>query len=202
MFFLLFAWELPLHSQSAFEKGKVIEKVVCQHFPSQSYALYLPQEYTSDKVWPILYAFDSSARGKVTVEHFKEAVEKYDFIVVGSHDVKNGPWEEIFNAMQVVWDDTNNRFNIDANSIYSTGFSGAAQAAVLFSQAIGRPMAGIIGCGAGLTSQFNPEKIEPSVYYGTVGIADFNYREMVMLDKRLDQAGVTNHIHFFEGRHD
>jgi len=202
MFFLLFAWGRPLISQTSFEKGKVIDKVICQHFPSQSYALYLPQEYTPLKSWPILYAFDPSARGEVPVEHFKKAAEEYDFIVVGSNNVKNDPWEEIFRAMQVLWSDTQSRFHIDLNSIYSTGFSGGARAAVLFSRVIDNPVAGIIGCGAGFPSQFNPEEIDPSVYYGIAGIADFNYREMLMLDKNLDQAGVTHYIHYFEGRHD
>ncbi len=187
--------------QSAFEKGKIIDKVVCQHFPSQSYALYLPQEYTPDKSWPILFAFDPSARGKVPVEHFKEAAEEYGIIVVGSNNIKNGPWEEIFQAMQIIWDDTENRFNIDKKSIYSTGFSGGARAAVIFSQTINKPVAGIIGCGAGIPVGFKLDEMNPSVYYGTVGIADFNYREMVMLDKQLDQAGIKHYIHFFEGTH-
>lgn len=201
LFLILFAGEGNLLAQTDFKKGTVLDKVICRNFPSQSYALYLPQKYTPDKAWPILYCFDPSARGKVPVDHFKQAAETYDFIVAGSHNVKNGPWEEIFQAMQILWDDTQSRFNIDPTSIYSTGFSGGARAAVLFSQTIKKPVSGIIGCGAGLPSQFNPEDIDPSVYYGIVGIADFNYREMIRLDKNLDQTGVTHSIHYFEGRH-
>ncbi|MBD3414892.1 MAG: hypothetical protein GF421_10735 [Candidatus Aminicenantes bacterium] len=201
VFLVVLIWGGNLHSQTDFERGTVISKVLCQHFPSHSYALYLPQEYTPEKSWPILYALDPSARGYVPVEHFKEAAKKHGFLVVGSNNFRNGPWEDIFQAVQIMWDDTQSRFSIDSNSIYVTGFSGGARAAVLFSQAANHPVTGVIGCGAGLPSQFNPEEINPSIYYGAVGFADFNYREMIMLDIRLNQAKVTHHIHYFEGTH-
>jgi hypothetical protein len=44
--------------------GQVIEKVVCEGSPDESYALYLPSNYTPSKRWPIIYAFDPGARGR------------------------------------------------------------------------------------------------------------------------------------------
>jgi len=140
---LLAAWGIPMQSDSGLEKGKIIDRVICQNSPSQSYALYLPQEYTLEKSWPILYAFDPSARGKVPVERFKEAAEKFNYIVAGSHNSRNGPWEDIFSAMHALWDDTNSRLNIDKKSVYTTGFSGGARAAAAFSKVINHPAAGI-----------------------------------------------------------
>jgi len=190
-----------MQPDSILEKGKVIDRVICQNSPSQSYALYLPPEYTPEKSWPILYAFDPSARGKIPVERFKESAERLHYIVAGSHNSQNGPWEDIFSAMHALWDDTNSRLNIDKKSVYTTGFSGGARAAAAFSKATNHAVAGIIGCGAGIPLEFKPEDISGSVYYGTVGIADFNYKEMVLLDKQLEQAGILHRIHFFEGTH-
>ncbi len=198
---LLTAWGISMQSEPGLEKGKIIDRVICQNSPSQSYALYLPREYSPEKSWPILYAFDPSARGKVPVEQFKEAAERLHYIVAGSHNAQNGPWEDIFSAMHALWDDSNSRLNIDKKSVYTTGFSGGARAAAAFSKVINHPVAGIIGCGAGLPIEFKPEDVSGSVYYGTVGIADFNYREMVLLDKQLIQADIPHRIHFFEGTH-
>ncbi|HKQ93218.1 MAG TPA: hypothetical protein VJZ77_21330, partial [Blastocatellia bacterium] len=77
------AQELPV--------GKIIERVVCLKDAGQSYALYLPSNYTTDRRWPVIYAFDPAARGLRPVERFKDAAEKYGYIIVGSNNSRNFP---------------------------------------------------------------------------------------------------------------
>ncbi len=72
-------------------KGQVVERIEALNDSSQSYALYLPSNYTPDRKWPILCAFDPGARGRVPVERFKKAAEKYGWIVPGSNNSRNGP---------------------------------------------------------------------------------------------------------------
>ena len=74
-------------------KGQIVERIEALNDSSQSYALYLPSYYTPDRKWPVLYAFDPGARGRVPVERFKEAAEKYGWIVLGSNNSRNGPWD-------------------------------------------------------------------------------------------------------------
>src|SRR5882757_2261698 len=69
--------------------GVVIEKVTSSSDPTQSYALYLPSTYTPTRKFPILYCFDPGARGAFPVNRFKEAAEKYNYIVVGSNISRN-----------------------------------------------------------------------------------------------------------------
>src|SRR6185503_8624071 len=79
-------FEAPAAAQSPKEeiaKGVVVEKVVCRADPAQSYALYLPSNYDPSRQWPILYGFDPGARGRLPVTQFKDAAEKYGWIVVG-----------------------------------------------------------------------------------------------------------------------
>ncbi len=71
-------------------RGEVIEKVTCKADPQQSYSLFLPSRYDREKKWPILYAFDPGARGKLPVNLFKEAAEKFGFTVAGSNNSRNG----------------------------------------------------------------------------------------------------------------
>src|ERR1044071_3248348 len=58
-------------------KGQIVEKIQALNDASQSYALYLPSNYTPNRKWPVLNAFDPGARGPAPVERFKEAAEKY-----------------------------------------------------------------------------------------------------------------------------
>ena len=84
-------------------RGTVVDKVACQANPAESYALFLPSNYSADKKWPILYAFDPGARGKIPVTLFKDAAEQYGYIVVGSNNSRNSePAGAIINNLLLI----------------------------------------------------------------------------------------------------
>src|ERR1041384_4956379 len=71
-------------------KGRIVEGVSCIEDASQTYALYLPSNYSPDRKWPVLYALDPGARGKAPLEHYKDAAEKWGWILIGSNNSRNG----------------------------------------------------------------------------------------------------------------
>src|SRR6185503_18751108 len=73
--------------------GQIIDRVVCAADSSQSYALYVPARYTPSRVWPVIFAFDPGARGRIPVERYQAAAERYGFVVVGSNNSRNGSTE-------------------------------------------------------------------------------------------------------------
>jgi predicted esterase len=181
--------------------GRVIQKVICKTTPTQSYALYLPSNYSSTRSWPLLAAFDPGARGNSPVEHFKEAAERYGYIVCGSNNSRNGPLPASADAAKAMLEDVSARFSIDARRVYLTGFSGGARAATAIAVWLTGHVAGVIGCGAGLANGLEPSSLLPFSFYGTVGTEDFNYPEMKQLDRLFDSANVTHRIHVFDGGH-
>lgn len=188
----LWAAEFPL--------GTVIDRVACQKDSHQSYALYLPSAYPEQSAWPVLYCFDAGARGALAVERFREAAERYGYIVAGSNNSRNGPLEPCFEAAAAMWEDTHARLRIDESRHYAAGFSGGARMASLL-VARTRAFAGTILCGAGLSPEVNLEAVTWPVF-GTAGLDDFNYFELRRLDRALDRAGTPHRIEIFEGRHD
>jgi hypothetical protein len=183
-------------------KGKIIDKVICAKDPAQSYALYLPPDYDPAKKWPILYAFDPGGRGREPLARFKEAAEAREFLVACSFNSRNGPWEPIFAAAAAMWADTHARLAIDDERVFAAGFSGGARAASIFSKMIGRPIAGVIACGAGVPEGFEIDKLDPSAFCGIVGTADFNFREVMDLDGLLDRrTDIPHWIRTFDGPH-
>ena len=198
---VLAACALCLASEGPFETGVVIPSVECQKAEGQSFALYVPTNYTKERAWPVLFAFDPMAKGVVPVELFSKAAERYGYIVIGSNNSKNGPREPVWAAMNSVWQEAHRLFNIDKQRIYVTGFSGGSRVSTFFYNVVRSPVAGIIACGAGLSKLTTPERLSPTLYYGIVGTADYNYQEMANLDKLLDKAGVTHLIKVFEGPH-
>jgi hypothetical protein len=185
-------------------KGNVIASVVCLDDPAQSYALYLPSHYSRDRAWPVIYAFDPFARGRTAVEVYKDAAEKYGYIVVGSNNSKNGPATAQLGAAQAVWLDTHRRFAIDKDRVYTTGLSGGARVATSVAlYCVSCAVAGVISQGAGypiMQGQKQPAN-DHFNYYAIVGDADLNYPEIMALRKKKDEAGAAFKVRVYPGPH-
>jgi predicted esterase len=190
------------HAQTeSIPRGQIVERIEALDDVSQSYALYLPSNYTPNRKWPVLYAFDPGARGRVPVEHFKEAAEKYGWIVLGSNDSRNGPMSVVVKSWNAMQTDTHQRFAIDDERMYATGFSGGARAAI--SIAVGcKCLAGVIASGAGFPIDLAPSPQMHFVFFGAAGVDDFNYPELKRLEEPLTKAGITHRVQTFDGRHE
>jgi hypothetical protein len=179
----------------------VVDTVICLDDSSLSYSLYLPTYYDERDEWPVIYAFDPAARGSVAVDLFSKAAEKYGFIVAGSNNARNGPWDPLYKAADAMFKDTWSRLSIDQERIYATGFSGGSRAASSIAM-ITEKFAGIIGCGAGFSPGYPPNFNIKFDYIGIVGDRDFNYQEMMNLDMWLKTFDIDHETIEFEGNHD
>jgi len=182
-------------------RGTIVDPVVCLQDPGQSYALYLPSNYDARRSWPVIYCFDPGGRGCVPVALFREGAEKYGYILAGSNNSRNGPWEVILKAARAVLLDTRSRLAIDLGRVYAAGFSGGARVASGLGKMLSVQLAGVIGCGAGLPEWLTPGEVANVPWFGTVGIQDFNYREMQELDRELRLQGTPCLLRVFQGKH-
>lgn len=196
----------PLSCQTAgadhsLPTGEVIEDVHCSDDASQSYAVYLPSNYTAGHAWPMIYAFDPLARGKLPVNLFKDAAEKYGYIVVGSNNSQNFSLDDSLKSANAIWNDTHRRFAIDERQTYTAGFSGGARVAGLI--AVNCPqckIAGVIAQGAGYWEPGHPPS-GPLLYFLTVGDEDFNWPEVIGVRRERESAGTPYRVRVFAGPH-
>ena len=194
------AHQSTVAEQTVPQPGTLIPHVACTTAPEQSYALYLPSQYSPTKTWPIVYVFDPQARGNVPVERMKEAAERYGFIVVGSNNSRNGPWKVEIDAAQAMSDDTHTRFSIDDRRVYFAGFSGGARVASHIAQ-VCKCAAGVLLNGAGFPIGRPPTRETTFAVFAAVGDLDFNYPEVTRLDQTLGQVGFPHALRYFEGPH-
>lgn len=184
-------------------RGTLVERVPCAGAPDQAYALYLPSNYTPDRRWPILYAFDARANGRRVAELFQQAAETHGWILVSSwNSASDGPMEPNFTAMRALWADTHARFAIDDARVYAAGYSGTVRFACILALTAPGTIAGIIGAGAGFPFGSPPRKDNPFVFFGTVGDRDFNWYEMNDLDRAMGALALPHRIERFSGLHD
>lgn len=189
----------PLQAQ--LPTGRVIDAIHCPGDSSISYSLYLPASYPDRDNWPVVYVFDPEARGPHAVGLFSEAAEKYGFVVAGSNNVRNGPWDPIYVAADAMFKDTYERLSIDRERLYLAGFSGGSRIASSIAMITGK-FAGVIGCGAGFSPGYPPNFDIDFDYIGLIGNRDFNYQEMMNLDRWLKTFDVDHETLEFEGGHD
>jgi poly(3-hydroxybutyrate) depolymerase len=178
-------------------RGQVIDEVKCAGDPAQSYALYLPSNYSRDRTWSLLVAFHPAARGRAMVDAYRAAAEKYGYIVAGSNTSRNGPWQVAIASLHAMSADFEQRVSIDANRVYLTGLSGGARVALQVALGSKQTIAGVIASSAGYPDNQRRKSL-PFVLFGTAGTEDFNYIELRMLDRALT---TPHRLAIFEGGH-
>lgn len=176
-------------------RGAVIGDVACEDAPAQHYALYLPSNYTPDRQWPVILLFDAAARGREGVERYRAAAERYGYIVAGSNNSRNGPWEPSLEAAAAMNRDVTKRFPVDGRRVYTAGMSGGARVAIMIAQR-SQSVAGVLASSAAYAETFHESVRFP--LFGSVGTEDFNYREMHIMDLRMKSP---HRVEVFEGGH-
>ena len=182
-----FAQDLPA--------GQIIDRVTCAADPSQSYALFVPADYTPSRSWPVIFAFDPGARGRVPVERYQAAAERYGYIVVGSNNSRNGGME-FPRVLAALTNDVAARLAVNPKRVYLAGMSGGARTALGVALA-SKEIAGVIASSAGYPDT-NIRKTLSFPLFTTAGTEDFNHLEM----RKLDRALTTPHrLVIFDGGH-
>jgi predicted esterase len=189
-----------LAADEALQPGVVLPKVVTRKQAEQSYALYLPSTYSAAKSWPIVYAFDPGARGRVPVELMKDAAEKYGYIIAASNNSRNGLWKMESEATEAVFHDTHARLSIDEKRIYFAGFSGGSRVAATVAQRC-KCSAGVILAGAAFEPAAKDTQ-DAFPVFTAIGSLDFNYGEMITLDVALEKFKTAHFLRRFEGPHE
>ncbi len=175
--------------------GQISDPVTCTADPSQSYALFVPADYTPTRQWPVIFAFDPGGRGRVPVERYQAAAERYGYIVVGSNNSRNGS-TEIPRILAAMTNDVATRLAINPKRVYLAGMSGGARVALGIALA-SKDIAGVIASSAGYPDS-RVRKELPFPIFATAGTDDFNHLEM----RRLDRALTTPHrLVVFSGGH-
>jgi predicted esterase len=180
----------------------VIETIACQGAPDQRYALYLPSGYRPDRAWPILYVMDPRGRGVPAAEALQAGAERYGWILASSYNtMSDQSIDPNVAAVRAMWADTHDRLAIDDRRVYLAGFSGTVRSAVNLALAAPGSVIGIFGAAAGFPTERPPSKDVPFDFFATVGDRDFNYYEMMDLEKKLAALALPSRIEMFAGAH-
>ena len=187
-------------SQTRVALGTLVENIACTTDPTQTYTLYLPSTYTTERRWPVLFVFDPRGRSGMAAEIFLPAAERYGWILMSSDNTRSdGAWDPNFKAIAAMGPDAA-RFAYDQDRIYAAGFSGGAMLAWLWGQQSGG-LAGVIGSGGRPVESSIPATEVPFAFFGAAGDEEFNYEPTLQLIDTAARAGAPHRFESFPGPH-
>jgi len=181
-------------------KGNLVEGMKCLTDPTQTYTLYLPTSYTTEKKWPVLLVFDPRGRSVPAAEVFRGAAEKWGWVILSSNDTRSdGSMEPNLKALNALWPEVHNRYAADENRLYAAGLSGGGHVAYLLGKQTGE-LAGIIATGSRLLADHLQDT--SFAVFASAGSRDFNYLEMRAVDELVAEEGSPHRFHVFDGLHE
>lgn len=201
-FILYFAVCPSAYAQSSnLPLGQIIDTVRCDHSPDQSYALYLPSDYTAKKTWPVIYFFEPMARGRLPLELYAAIAEKYGYLLICSNNSRNGAVNLSIATYKALKQDSQIKLSIDSERIYTSGFSGGARLAQYLVSTEDSITGVIAVAGPKLSNDEHTIRPQDYLYFGIVGNRDMNYVEHKNYQVAMNEAGIKNMLLTYAGGH-
>jgi hypothetical protein len=184
-----------------FQKGRIIDSISVGTKTSESYALYVPNTVRIYDPVPLVFIFHPAAQGKHGLQPFLKASETYGYVLVGSNNSKNGPFDTNLEIANRLFNQVMADFNVDPRKIYTAGFSGGARLASTIA-VVTKMIQGVVACGAGFSSDspYLPYN-EDFSYAAITGYEDMNFSELIKTKGWLNKLNISNELFIFDIGH-
>src|SRR2546427_5090778 len=187
--------------------GRLEEQVRSVTDSSQTFALYYPPGYSTERRWPVLFVLDPRGRALLALKLFQDRAARLGWVILSSYNtLSDGPPEPNVDAVNAMLAWARAHPSLDPSRVYLAGFSGTARAALGFAVALRGHVAGVIAVGGALGfSLGGPETAfagdSTFAYFGSAGTRDFNYEEVLAMADRFRATRVPFRVVPFEGPH-
>src|SRR6266699_5733194 len=83
--------------------GRLEERARSATDTSQTFALYLPPGYTTERRWPVLFVLDPRGRALLSLKLFQDAAARLGWVILSSYNtLSDGPPEPNVNAVNAM----------------------------------------------------------------------------------------------------
>lgn len=181
------------------QKGVVQDSLRVNDSLSESYALYLPVDFTLERPWPVVFIFDNKGRGGRSVQLFRQAAEEQGYVLAASNDIVEN--DSIIRNVRVATRLMNRVINllpVDNNGMYTAGFMEGARVASLM-PAVFSNIQGVMAIG---DVWVNPDYIQKQAKFSFIGISgtkDHKYQRMKESVSLLSKAGLQTEFYSYDG---
>ena len=199
LFFLIsviFAFP-SLAQEYSLKKGMITDSLKVGE--KESYSIYVPTNFDLQRKWPVVVVCDMQGRGKSAVSMFKNAAEKFNYVLIGPNSLNDTTSiAKNILALNRLTKEIGNLIPLDSTRIYSAGHSGGARFASLVPSFI-KQYGGAISLGAAIPNDELLTSRNRFHFIGVVGNEDFSYRDMIRARATLNQRKFPNQLWVFDG---
>jgi hypothetical protein len=203
IYFLLFvfSFQIVFAQEISLSKGAVTDNLSVNDSLSETFAIYLPRNYSNEKYWPVFFVFDPEGRGKSVVQLFRQPGEEQGYIIVASNNIKSK--DSLLNNLKVgtrLMSRVFNLFPVDRNRIYTAGLAEGAEVASAI-PAVYNNIQGVLAVGDIWLNADLLEKDENISIIGLVSTHDFKLYKMEESFRILSKTGNNTSLQKFDGTH-
>ena len=87
--FFVFSFQIVFAQEISLRKGAVTDNLSVNDSLSETFAIYLPTNYSNKKSWPVFFVFDPEGRGKSVVQLFRQPAEEQGYVIVASNNINS-----------------------------------------------------------------------------------------------------------------
>lgn len=183
--------------------GVLDERIACAAQPEVTYALYRPQAWSTDQLWPVVVVLDPRGQAVPALKRFEQAAERYGFVIASAYDSRSDTLDAdpTPGAVAAIVTDLPARANVAPGAVVLAGFSGTARSAWVISQAAPAYVLGVVAVGAS-TPRGEPVTRPLEVpWIGLAGNRDFNQEEVRTAMEAMARAHAPARFEPFVGSH-
>lgn len=200
--FIIFLAQQGFSQEYRITKGGVTDSLQFPGNLDETFAVYMPSNYSTDKKWPLIFVFDPEGRGASAANLFRYAAEDQGYLIASANfSLKSEPVDSLgakaLNMMQTLF----NSFPIDQNQVYAAGLSEGGQIAGAL-PIFYKSMAGVMSIG---NTWLNEKEVRSGNRYMFIGVAGKkDYMIYVLEDylKFYDKNNFPTEAVYFEGDED
>ena len=180
------------------QKGTIVDSLSVGDSLNQSYALYLPRNFETNKQWPVVFAFDTNGKGKAALVRLVLAAEKFGYILAASNNIYDtiSLSENMFTVKRMM-DRVDALFSVDRKRIYTAGYKNSGRFANLVPLFI-KEVEGVISISSSLANAELLSKKKPFHFVAVAGRNDFNYTNLRNDEKLLNALKFPNNLLIYD----
>lgn len=184
--------------QMVLKKGEIIEAISVQDSTQNTFSLYLPTSFSTDKKWPLLMIFEMEGRERQAISMFLQAAERQGYVLAAPRMSDTVPLTTNMISASKSLEKVVGMLPINYDQIYAAGASSGGRFASLTPILI-KGIKGVISINASVANRELLSAKQPFHFVGVVSKENFNYTPMLTDTELLDRLKFPNQVLLYDG---
>ncbi|MCP9198377.1 hypothetical protein MKO06_00545 [Gramella sp. GC03-9] len=199
---IFFISPIALSQEYRIAKGRVTDSLSIPGSEKETFSLFAPSNYSTDKQWPVIFVFDPKGRGRNVSGLFQPAAENQGYLVASANiDLTKRPIDSILTTATSMMRTVMTAFSVNPELVYAAGLGEGAQIASAL-PIFYKDIAGVMAIGNSFVNRDMVNRNNPYMFIGVGGNQDYMVYQIEEYLRFFDKLGFPTDVYYFEGRED